>query len=169
MHLNELVLPEVYDIWPSSFWQTGPGYAILSIVSIGVLVVFGLLIYRLRKRSPTARILLRLQRLLQEQYKTEHDYQKVYCELSCALKEYLMLLHTDIPTGVTDYELINEIEKKGYEKAMKTALIAVIQHAQEVKFAHALCTQSQIKSDINHTILFITKTSVPVKVQGSNV
>jgi ABC-type microcin C transport system permease subunit YejB len=164
MQPNELVLPEVYDIWPSAFWQTGLGYGILSILSISVLVIVGILIYKLRKKSTTDRILMRLRHLLQERYTTVQDYQKVYSELSRMLKEYLMLIHADIPKGITDYELIQEIERKGYDKTMQSVLHTVMQHAQEVKFGHALFTQNQVKTDISHTILFITKTSVPAKV-----
>jgi hypothetical protein len=158
MFIQELTLPEVYDIWPTSFWQTNVGYAILGMLGVSALFLSGWLIkrYFARRASPKKRMIWRLQKLLRQHPGTIEDCERIYSELTALLKEYMQLIYTDIPRGITDLELLEGIQAKHHAIPMYAGIATLMAHAQEVKFAHAPVDQKKVKDDIMYAISLIS-------------
>lgn len=155
---TQLNLPEVYGVWPTSFWQTEIGYGILILVAVSVCIasVWVLKSYFSSKNKFPAPLLKRLKVLSEKQLSSREQYHKAYEELTDILKYYMQSLYKEIPRGITDWELIEEIRKKGYNKTIQAHLNELVEHAQGVKFAHQTVLEKHIKSDIMHTISFIS-------------
>ncbi len=158
MNSTQLDLPEVYGIWTTSFWQTEVGYGILIFIGVSILLG-GLWILRrsmLSKNKFPAPLLRRLKMLSEKKFSSREQYYQAYQELTDSLKCYMQGVYKGTPRGITDWELIEEVKKRGYDEATQRRLNELIEHAQGVKFAHQTVLEKHIKSDIMYTISFIS-------------
>lgn len=158
-------LPEVYGIWPTSFWQTGVGYGILILSGVGILCASAFFVYyytALSQRFP-APLLRRLMVLSGKKFKTNDEYYSAYSELTAVLKNYVKKLYPEIQQGSTDWQMFQYLSAKGVDKEVGERLYKLIEHAQAVKFAHQSVVEKNLKEDIAYATSFIEKTSKRVK------
>ena len=146
--MQELLLDDVYDIVPTSFWQTPVGYGILIVTGILIIAIFAYIVILLRKVSTADQAIKEL-RILEK----ESDSKRLYTELTAVIKRYLGWRYGILPS-VTDYELTLFLEEQG-EKEMER----IITDAQTVKFGYGVVLKDAMKKDIAHSIAFIEATA----------
>ncbi len=163
--MEEITLNEVYGIWHTSFWQTLPGYAILSTLALivfclGYLIVRSVLRYR---RGTTKDEALRNLRVLAGQVsKGQVELRKVYQELTDIVKSYAQWRYA-MPQGMTDYELITWLKEVGCEDTLRKSIEHIIADAQAVKFGRFDAPKEQVLKDIAQTTSFIEVAGEPIK------
>ncbi len=155
--MQEFVLDDVYDVWFTSFWQTLPGYAILSILAlliifVGYLVARAVYIYRTGTSKDKA---LRSLRALSESVeKGQVELGKVYQELTDIVKSYAQWRYA-MPRGMTDYELVTWLQDVGCAKDQRQEIERIITDAQAVKFGCLDAPKRQVLANIDIAASFI--------------
>jgi hypothetical protein len=156
--MQELVLNEVYDIWPTSFWQTLPGYAILAILGIGIFLL-GYAIYKMviayqegTSKDKALRSLKELSKKVQSSGTS--DSRGVYQELTDIIKGFARWRYL-IPLGTTDYELVDTLKEVGCTKEQCQGVERIMIDAQGVKFGQSLAPKDQVLKDIEVVTLFV--------------
>lgn len=161
--MEELVLNEVYDVWYTSFFQTLPGYAILTILafivfSVGYLMVRALQIYR--KGTSKDAALRSLQALSARVSQGPVELRKVYRELTDIMKSYSQWRYA-LPRGMTDYEVVSQLKEVGCQDDMRKEIERIISDAQAVKFGRLDAPKEQVLSDIAAVTAFIRVAGEP--------
>jgi hypothetical protein len=155
--MEELVLDEVYDIWPSSFWNTLPGYALITTAIIAaMLLVYGLikLIHYYRQTSTKERALASLKKLGEKVQKGSVDAHKAYHELTNIIKGFTHWRY-GLPRGMTDYELSFLLTQQTLDKGHQEIIERIVVDAQAVKFGKLDVLKQQIQKDISDSIAFV--------------
>jgi hypothetical protein len=161
--MEELSLNEVYGVWYTSFWQTLPGYAILTIIALTVccltyLIVRAVNVYRRGTSKDEALCNLRI---LQDRVsKGQIDLRKVYQELTNIVKSYSQWRYA-MPRGMTDYELIVWLNKVECQGALRGDIERIMSDAQAVKFGQFNAPKERILHDIAMTISYIEVAGEP--------
>lgn len=155
--MEELVLNEVYDVWYTSFWQTLPGYGILTILGISI-PLLGYGIYRLvaayRIGTSKDKALRCLKALAERVRNGTNDIRGVYQELTDILKGFAQWRYV-IPQGTTDYELMSLLKKAGCSSIHCQGVERIMIDAQGVKFGQVLAPKGQVLKDIEAVAAFI--------------
>jgi len=156
--MEELQLEEVYDVAYTSFWQTLPGYAILIILGIfvGISGYFLFCLFQKYRKGTDKDTALKMLRSLHLKVEKGHrEPQKVYQEMTSCIKKYTQWRY-DIHQGVTDYELVNLLQKIHVHESQLKKIDRIISDAQAVKFGRHNALKEQLLNDIADAIDFIT-------------
>ena len=155
--MQELALNEVYGVWSTSFWQTLPGYAILTILGISI-PLLGFAIYRMVRayqEGTSKDKALRGLKVLADKVQTgTHDMRGVYHELTDIIKGFAQWRYL-IPYGTTDYELVFLLEKVGCVMSHRAGIERILVDAQGAKFGHVLTPKRQVLDDITTVTSFV--------------
>jgi hypothetical protein len=155
--MEELILPDVYDVWFTSFWQTLPGYGTLCILALGVFCLGYVIIRTIRiyRRGTSKDEALRKLRALAGRASKGHlELRKVYQELTDIVKSYAQWRYS-LPRGMTDYELVSGLQEVGCQDAVRATIERIIIDAQAVKFGQLDAPKEQVLHDIALTTSFI--------------
>ncbi len=155
--MEELVLNEVYGVWPTSFWQTLPGYAILTILGISV-PLLGVIIFKAIRayqegtsKDKALRSLAALSKKVQD---GTSDMRMVYQELTDIIKGFAHWRYV-IPYGTTDYELLSLLKQVDCTAQQRSGIERIMVDAQGVKFGKALAPKEQVLNDITTVVSFV--------------
>jgi len=155
--MQELALNEVYEVWYTSFWQTLPGYAILTILGISI-PLLGYLVFRMvrayQEGTSKDRALRNLQSLTKKVQTGTGDMRGVYQELTDIIKGFAQWRYL-LPHGTTDYELVSLLKEVGCTKSHRTGIERIMVDAQGVKFGGVMTPKEQVVKDITTVTSFI--------------
>ena len=155
--MQELSLDEVYGVWYTSFWQTLPGYVILTIIGISI-PLLGFAIYRMvrayQEGTTKDKAIRLLKDLSSKVSQGTTDMRGVYQELTDIIKSYAQWRYL-IPRGTTDYELVSLLESVGCSNEQCGRIERIMVDVQGVKFGRLLTLKDQVLKDITTVTLFV--------------
>lgn len=153
---KEIILDEVYDIIPTSFWQTWVGYLAIAGIALASLLFVFLIVklilwYTQTPANKAKKQLLNLRKNLDKPYLSK----TVYTQLILILKQYITSRFQIKFVGLTDTEIIEQLKLADCPKNLIDQLKPVIDHAQVAKFGYSEIEKKSIEHDINGTLNFV--------------
>ncbi len=155
--MQELNLDDIYDVWYTSFWQTLPGYVILIILCMTIVIGVYLIVrlvnhYRIGTSKDKA--LRHLRELSKQITNKKVEVDKGYQMLTDVTKRYVQWRYS-MPQGMTDYELIAWLEDADTSYGHKQNIERIIIDAQVIKFGRVVASKKHVLNDIETVASFI--------------